>query len=475
MSEAHLQHGLRFEFETHGTRFDPGSYVILKSRSGDCFLGQAIACGSKMRDGSRVYEGHGKLLARQSAQTQEVIGLKGSTGLEIRSLPLSYTIEPTSDNVVSDYFKSENKDGALCDIGKAVRDSNGARVFLKLGHVSGHTFICGRSGSGKSFALGVLIERLLLSGRGQVVILDFNSEYGFRHVNPLSRVNKTRSLDIDADDYCRVSKEFQEILSKVRRSTRQDGLRIRFSDLRVDQQAALVSVDAQRDPDDYGCLVGLVSSRESQIYSVHQLCRWCEESVESKRLALRIRNSGVQTWRIWCGDNEPSLSEVIRGRDWRCLVLDVGSLQEERERAAVAISVLQQLWAERESRREVWVVADEAHNLCGQTSDPVQECATHLVRRIAAEGRKFNLHLVLATQKPQKIHSEIAEECENFVLLQLNSSQDIKTAKASFQGAPEPLIDLVPDFEKGEALAWGAFVPGPVLIKFEGQFLGGGN
>lgn len=471
MSEAHLEHGLRFEFETYGTRFDPGSYVILRAPGGDRFLGQAIACKSRVRDGNRVCEGYGKLLAKQPARTQEVIGLSGSTSPEVRDLPLSYTIEPTKDSIVSNYFKSENRDRALCDIGKSLRDSNGARVFLNLGRVSGHTFVCGRSGSGKSFALGVLIERLLLSGRGQVVILDFNSEYGFRHVNPLLEVNKTRSLDIAESDYCRISTEFAAILPKVTIATRQDGLRIRFSDLRVEQQASLVSVEAQRDPDDYGCLMGLVSGRRNEKYSVDQVCQWCEESAEGKRLSLRIRNSGIQSWNVWCRDNEPSLSETISSRNWRCLVLDVGSLQEEKERAAVAMCVLQQLWMERESKREVWVIADEAHNLCRHTSDPVQECATHLVRRIAAEGRKFNLHLVLATQKPQKIHSEIAEECENFVLLQMNSSQDLVAAKGSFQGAPEPLVDLIPDFEKGEALAWGAFVPGPVLIKFEGRFL----
>ena len=40
-----------------------------------------------------------------------------------------------------------------------------------------HTFLCGQSGSGKTYSLGVLLERLLMETSLRVVVLDPNSDY----------------------------------------------------------------------------------------------------------------------------------------------------------------------------------------------------------------------------------------------------------------------------------------------------------
>ena len=40
-----------------------------------------------------------------------------------------------------------------------------------------HTFLCGQSGSGKTYSLGVLLERLLMETNLRVVVLDPNSDY----------------------------------------------------------------------------------------------------------------------------------------------------------------------------------------------------------------------------------------------------------------------------------------------------------
>jgi DNA helicase HerA-like ATPase len=41
--------------------------------------------------------------------------------------------------------------------------------------------------------------------------------------------------------------------------------------------------------------------------------------------------------------------------------------------------------------------------------------------RIAAEGRKFGLYLLVSTQRPQKIAENVLTQADNLVLMRLNS------------------------------------------------------
>ena len=48
--------------------------------------------------------------------------------------------------------------------------------------------------------------------------------------------------------------------------------------------------------------------------------------------------------------------------------------------------------------------------------------------RIAAEGRKFGLYLLVSTQRPQKVHPNVVSQCDNLVLMRLNSAADLAYA-----------------------------------------------
>jgi hypothetical protein len=53
----------------------------------------------------------------------------------------------------------------------------GVHHELDAGGFDRHTFLCGQSGSGKTYALGVILERLLAETELRLVILDPNSDF----------------------------------------------------------------------------------------------------------------------------------------------------------------------------------------------------------------------------------------------------------------------------------------------------------
>jgi DNA helicase HerA-like ATPase len=113
------------------------------------------------------------------------------------------------------------------------------------------------------------------------------------------------------------------------------------------------------------------------------------------------------------------------------------------------------------------IVIDEAHNVCPAVpEDPVTARATEVAIRIAAEGRKFGLFLLVSTQRPQKVHEQVLSQCDNLVCMRMNSGADAAELARAFGYAPASLLARSPTFRQGEALVAGRCAPHPLLVRF---------
>lgn len=86
-----------------------------------------------------------------------------------------------------------------------------------------------------------------------------------------------------------------------------------------------------------------------------------------------------------------------------------------------------------DSRVPTFIVIDEAQLFA--PADPgsaLQARVAMKISRIAAEGRKYGLHLILSTQRPTKIHPSIVNECENQAILRLQSYAELELARTAF-------------------------------------------
>jgi uncharacterized protein len=240
-----------------------------------------------------------------------------------------------------------------------------------------------------------------------------------------------------------------------------DAIRVRFRELSPAQQAALLRLDPLEDRAEYAELTALVE--DEGVRSVADL-----EKAESDALKLRARNLGVDRWSIWPGPSGRTLAEDLEDPDGpRCMVVDLGSLATREEQALTAGSVLERLWRRRAAREPIAIVIDEAHNVCpAQPTDPITALATEDAIRIAGEGRKFGLYLIVVTQRPQKVHEHVLSQCDNLVLMRMNSTGDLAHVEEVFSFVPAGLIDRATTFEQGEALVAGKIASHPALIRF---------
>jgi DNA helicase HerA-like ATPase len=97
--------------------------------------------------------------------------------------------------------------------------------------------------------------------------------------------------------------------------------------------------------------------------------------------------------------------------------------------------------------------------------------------RIAGEGRKYGLHLLVSTQRPSKAHENVLSQCDNLVLMKMNSVADLARLGELFSYVPPSLLDRSRVFRQGESLVAGKISGDPLFVRFGGRVAreGGGD
>jgi len=434
--------GRRFEFQAslHGLELETGGYVALDA-GGETRLGQVLSLGMEHRE-TGALDRPGHILIRVARGDGALLDGGGRPFHDAR------VRRATADEVAG--WLGRGGERTTLDTGELALLS-GVPFGLDAAGFGRHTFLCGQSGSGKTYSLGVLLERLLMETRLRVVVLDPNSDY-VRLGEPSGRADPAA-----AERYTAAAGQVG-----VRSGTEgPDRIRVRLRDLSPAHQAAVLRLDPLRDREEYAELTALVE--DENVRSLEDLAR-----VDADALKLRARNLGVDKWGIWPGPEGESLLDELEKPDApRCMVVDLGSLATREEQALVAGAVLERLWRGRSRREPIAVVIDEAHNVCpAEPDDPLTALATADAVRIAGEGRKFGLYLLVVTQRPQKVHENVLSQCDNLVLMRMNSTADLGHVERVFSFVAPGLIERATTFAQGEALVAGKIAPHPALIRF---------
>jgi DNA helicase HerA-like ATPase len=434
--------GLRFGFQAslHGLELEAGGYVTLDGE-GSRRLGQVLSLDVRSEDTAEPGLPHVRIRVADGAG----VVLDGD-GHPFHDAAM----RPAAADEIRAWLDGVGPRRPALEVGHLALTSD-VPVGLDPGGFGRHTFVCGQSGSGKSYSLGVLLERLLMETRLRMVILDPNSDF--------VRLGELRDgADAGTAD------RFESAAGAIAVRSGTEGPRrigVRFRDLDRDRQAALLRLDPLADRQEYAELLALVE--DERVASVEDLDR-----VASEALRLRVANLGVDRWRVWPGSHGASLAQELDDRDGpRCLVVDLGSLATREEQALTAGVVVERLWRRRARREPVAIVVDEAHNVCPcEPADALTALATRDVIRIAGEGRKFGLYLIVVTQRPQKVHENVISQCENLVLMRLSSAADLAHVGSVFSSVAAGLVDRASTFAQGEALVAGRIVSHPALVRF---------
>lgn len=118
-----------------------------------------------------------------------------------------------------------------------------------------------------------------------------------------------------------------------------------------------------------------------------------------------------------------------------------------------------------------WVlVLEEAHNYARPArtdEDRGHRLARLTYERIAKEGRKFGLSLIIASQRPSEISQTIISQCANFISHRLQNPDDIDHFRRIIPMQARRLLDQVTILSSGEAIVFGSAFHIPTRVQFD--------
>ena len=117
---------------------------------------------------------------------------------------------------------------------------------------------------------------------------------------------------------------------------------------------------------------------------------------------------------------------------------------------------------------EPWVIVlEEAHNYVRprrQIEDRGLAISREAFERIAKEGRKFGLSLIVASQRPSEISPTVLSQCANFIMHRLQNPDDIEHFRSIVPSQSRRLLDQATVLGAGEAIVLGSAFHVPARV-----------
>jgi DNA helicase HerA-like ATPase len=123
--------------------------------------------------------------------------------------------------------------------------------------------------------------------------------------------------------------------------------------------------------------------------------------------------------------------------------------------ARLAFSIQQ--WTPSKQRHPVALMCDEAHLYIPNRSlaDAADDISIKIFERIAKEGRKYGVSLIVVSQRPSEVNKTILSQCSNFVSMRLTNADDQAVIKKLLPDSLGGFSEILPTLDTGEALVVG--------------------
>lgn len=377
--------------------------------------------------------------------------------------------------------------GAVIRIGEHV-GTGGTPCYADLNELLGkHTAVLGSTGAGKSAAVAAIIHSVLERGNDagyedwhpRIIILDPHNEYGaaFPAASRLSTDDGTLSLP-----YWLLN--FQEMVA----------LLIGKTEFVATSQANIVKsalIDARsKGATDLHLDASLITVDSPVPFRLATLRQWIEadkakltpSKQDSHNSILQKLDVLVADARLkflmaeWAGGSDdpfPTIMSQLVGDGPKPRVIDLSGVPNEV--AGVSSAVIARtlfnlkVWQTADERAydPVLLVCEEAHRYVPNRGEAQYEAAQEAIRRIAKEGRKYGVGLLLVSQRPSEVDATVLSQCNSWIVLRVTNDADREHVKAILPDSMAGLTKMLSGLRRQEAIFVGqaAMLPSRIMIR----------
>lgn len=366
--------------------------------------------------------------------------------------------------------------------------SGGTPCYAEMNDLLGkHTAILGSTGAGKSGTVAAVLHSILDRGNDaqhskwhpQIVVLDPHNEYGAAFPNHvrlctdedslclpywLLNLQETVGLLIGKTEFVATSQAniVKTALLSARRDTAQ-AANVKADEINVDSPVPYTIeqfIHHIRNSTD-------MPTQASKQDSWNSILNKIEVLKNDSRLAFMMKE--------WDGtaDPLPSIVKQFIGDSDPIRIVDLSGVPNEVAGAAssaIARTLFSvKLWQTREEREKnpVLLVCEEAHRYVPNRGEAQYEAAQDAIRRLAKEGRKYGIGLMLVSQRPSEVEATVLSQCNSWIVLRITNDSDRSHVQGILPDSLAGLTKVLSGLRRREAIFVGqaAVLPSRILIR----------
>lgn len=334
--------------------------------------------------------------------------------------------------------------------------NHGLRVELDINQlVQRHVSVLAKTGGGKSYLLGDLIEELLRH-KVTCVIIDPHGEYGsLRFAAEKNGVHARFSVEPQG-----FARHLQEYSPDV--SLNPSAKPLTFSLRHIDPRELLVFMGLTNVKTFLAPLKALIErvGTANPDYTVHDLVRAAEGGEGPVAETIHERLEYVEQTKL-LGPVGTSLNDLVKKGEATLINLR-GAAPDVQELVVARIATTLFDNRKKDKIPPLFLVIEEAHNFA-----PQQGTATcsRILKNIASEGRKFGLGLCVVTQRAARIDKSVLSQCNTQLILQVTNPLDLKAIAQSIEGLTAGMTDMIQSLPVGTALITGGGYHTPLFCE----------
>jgi DNA helicase HerA-like ATPase len=445
----------------------------------------------------------------------EAIGFRdpdtGQIKMPRRALDPGAPVEPVDFQFLSAFY--EFQEYSSLHIGNLVgyeRGSTAVPVYLDVNRlVTEHLAVLAMTGSGKSYTVGRIIERLVAINNGSVVVFDPHGEYGRALQDGHLRFNE-RADELDDQRDRAALPAIREAFTRLRQagagisiySPQNASFRQKYAG--ANQELALQFDHFEMD-DLSEILPGLTEPQQRVLdvairyWIAHEATtprdinrlryylgdgiddvRQWDELSQAEATALNGRSAAVASMKLsrvlqeaqsFYHSGLPGATDVYEmigrptDRRGRLVIVDLQGLSDTAKQVITALissEILRAASSKTDRIRPCFLVYEEAHNFA-----PAGEAAVshRIIKKIAGEGRKFGVGFAVVSQRPSKLDPDVTSQCNTLIAMRLRNPDDQRFISKTSDMVSAADLDQLPGLSTGEAPICGRSIPAPLLVR----------
>jgi hypothetical protein len=445
----------------------------------------------------------------------EAIGFRdpdtGQIKMPRRALDPGAPVEPVDFQFLSAFY--EFQEHSSLHIGNLVgyeRGTTAVPVYLEVNRlVTEHLAVLAMTGSGKSYTVGRIIERLVAINNGTVVVFDPHGEYGRALQGGDLRFNE-RPDELDDQRDRAALPAIRECFTRLREvgagisiyspqnaSFRQkyaganQELALQFDHFEMDDLSEILPglTEPQQRVLDVAIRYWIAHERTTP-RDINRLRHYLGDGIDDVRqwdelsqaeaTALNGRSAAVASMKLsrvlqeaqsFYHSGLPGATDIYEmigrptDRRGRLVIVDLQGLSDTAKQVITALissEILRAASSKTDRIRPCFIVYEEAHNFAPANQPAVSH---RIIKKIAGEGRKFGVGFAVVSQRPSKLDPDVTSQCNTLIAMRLRNPDDQRFIAKTSDMVSAADLEQLPGLSTGEALICGRSIPAPLLVR----------